>query len=75
MSDSIWAVIAGFVKCFNLPIDYVLYDISYANLNLYGAVIPSYRGKKEDGKSGQEEINADDPKNRDKIRQVLDSID
>lgn len=41
---------------------------------LYGAVIPSYRGNR-DGKSEQEEINADDPKNRDKIRQVLDSID
>lgn len=39
---------------------------------LYGAVIPSYRDGK---KSEQEEINADDPKNRDKIRQVLDSID
>lgn len=45
-------------------------------MNLYGAVIPSYRNRdKEDGKSGQEKINADDPKNRDKIRQVLDSID
>lgn len=42
---------------------------------LYGAVIPSYRGNRDGKKSEQEEINADDPKNRDKIRQVLDSID
>ncbi len=42
---------------------------------LYGAVIPSYRNKKDEDGKKQEVINADDPSNRDKIRQVLDSID
>lgn len=42
---------------------------------LYGAVIPSYRNKKDEDVKKQEVINADDPSNRDKIRQVLDSID
>lgn len=42
---------------------------------LYGAVIPSYRGNRDKEKSEQEVINADDPSNRDKIREVLDSID
>lgn len=76
MNDSVWAVIAGIVKAYNLPIDYVLYDLSYTNLVMYGAVIPSSRG----GRSTEEwkekgVINADDPKNRDKVRQYLDSIE
>jgi len=44
---------------------------------MYGAVIPSSRGGQEakDGKDGEKEvINADDPKNRDRVRQYLDSI-
>lgn len=78
MNDSVWAVIAGIVKAYNLPIDYVLYDLSYTNLVMYGAVIPSSRGGRstEEGE-GEEKgvINADDPKNRDKVRQYLDSIE
>jgi hypothetical protein len=47
-----------------------LYDISYANIILYSSVIPSYGGKdKEEG--GNEEINADDPANADKINAAI----
>ena len=76
MNDSVWAVIAGIVKAYNLPIDYVLYDLSYTNLVMYGAVIPSSRGGRST-EEGEEKgvINADDPKNRDKVRQYLDSIE
>lgn len=68
---------AGFVRGYNLPIEYVLYDLSYANMILYSAVIPSYksRDKKDgDGKKKQDEIRADDPANRDKVRKFLDEI-
>ena len=77
MSDSIWAVIAGTVKAYNLPINYVLYEMSYPNIILYGAVLPSYSSKKKDKKdSGKQDIiKVDDPKNREKVRKILDSID
>jgi hypothetical protein len=39
------------VKGFNLPIDYVLYDMSYANMIMYGSVLPSYNNKKEETKN------------------------
>ena len=79
LSDSIWAIIAGFVRGYNLPIEYVLYELSYANMILYSAVIPSYksRDKKDgggDGKKKQEEIKADDPSNKEKVRKFLDEI-
>ena len=68
-------MVAGTVKAFNLPIDYVLYDMSYANVILYGATIPSLKSGKDKGKEKQEVIRADDPKNRDKVRQFLESIE
>lgn len=61
-----------------MPIDYVLYDMSYANMVLYGAVLPSYHAKdKGAGGTGkkQEVIKADDPKNKEKVRQFFDNID
>lgn len=68
---------AGIVKAYSLPLDYVLYDMSYVNMVMYGAVIPSYNGKhrKGGGKGGQERIKADDPRNRAKVRKLLDSFD
>lgn len=46
--------------------------MSYANMIMYGSVLPSYNNKPvtKDGK--QEVINADDPKNIDKINQFGD---
>lgn len=77
-NDSIWAVVAGTVKAYNLPIDYVLYDMSYVNMIMYGAVLPSYRSRKDGDKgrnAGQDIIRADDPANRDRVRRFLDSIE
>lgn len=58
---------AGFVKSFNQPIEYVLYDLSYANLLMYNSVLPSYdfdsdkkKKKKDKGKS----YNMDDKANK-----------
>lgn len=65
------------VKAFNLPIDYVFYELSYANLTLYGASLPSYKSPKDKKDKGdqQENIDAGDPKNKEKVRAFLDSID
>lgn len=48
--------------------------MSYANMIMYGAVLPSYKSSKKNtpGKADDNErINADDPRNRDKVRQIL----
>lgn len=63
---------AGTVKAFKLPIDYVLYDMSYQNIVMYSACLPSYSAKKK-GKSKDrgEVIDADDKRNMDKVREIL----
>jgi hypothetical protein len=61
------------VKGYNLSIDYVLYEMSYANMIMYGSVLPSYgdKNKGADKDNDNEVINADDPKNRDKVRSIM----
>lgn len=51
--------------------------MSYTNLTLYGASLPSYKSPEDKkGKEGEHEsIDAGDPKNKDKVRAFLDSID
>lgn len=51
--------------------------MSYVNMIMYGAVLPSYKSKKksEAGKQEQEVIKADDPKNRERVRQFLENIE
>lgn len=68
-------MIAGISKTYNLPFEYVLYELSYANLSLYGAVIPSYNPKDKRGKGEQETIMVDDPGNREKVARIFDSFD
>ena len=49
-----------------MTFDYVLYDMSYANVMLYSAVIPEFKSKiKGKGDKNETVINADDPRNRD----------
>jgi len=38
---------------------------------MYNAVIPSYDLDAESGKKNEEVINADDPKNREKVSKIL----
>ncbi len=69
---------AGTAKAFGLPIEYVLYDMSYANLILYGASLPTYSSKKDKSKGrGRDEeiIRADDPRNNDRVQAFLDASD
>ena len=45
---------------------------------MYGAVLPSYKSKKDGNntdKPKQDVIKADDPNNRDKVEEFLDSIE
>ncbi len=60
------------VRAYNFTIEYVLYDLSYANMIMYSAVIPSYKSRKDKTADEEEVIDANDPKNRDRIDQLLD---
>lgn len=56
----------------------MLYDLSYVNMIMYGAVLPQYKSHSKDGKQGgkrEEVIKADDPANRDRVREILEAID
>lgn len=57
---------AGVAKGYTLTPDYVLYEMSHANTILYSSVLPSYDDIKE-----KDRINADDPKNRERVKKTL----
>lgn len=57
------------VKAYGCTIDYVLHDISFANVLLYNAVLPSYDSNRQDSKN--DVINASDPKNKEAVHKVL----
>ncbi len=56
-----------------MSFDYALHQISYENFLLYSAAIPSYGGKKKTNKEGKsnEVIKADDPKNKDLVKAII----
>ena len=62
------------VKVFNLTPSHVLYEMSYANLILYSASLPSY--KKPDRQSGEgaedKAFNGDDPDQQAEIDKLFD---
>lgn len=65
-------MIAGVVKGFGFTIDYALNGISYANLTLLSATLP------DDGSTAKNDdndgiIDASDPCNRNRVRQILQS--
>lgn len=69
-------MVAGVAKAYGLTPDYVLYEMSYTNVIMYGAVLPSYRnGSKGNQQDAQKIIKADDPRNSSKVRQFLDNIE
>ena len=55
--------------------------MSYANMVMYGAVLPSYKkGSDKDTKHGnrltrQKHIKVDDPTNRDKVNKIMKQFD
>lgn len=62
-----------------MPLDYVLYDISYANIVMLGATLPSIKkqrnGATAAGAAGQDVIDAEDPKNRERVKKFFSSVD
>jgi hypothetical protein len=46
-------------------------DMSYVNMIMYSSILPSYDSGKKKDKNREETINADDPKNRERVKQIL----
>ncbi len=66
------------VKAFNLSIDYILYEMSYANMRLYSASLPIFRKPKDQsgkGKGDDRVINGDDPAMQAEINKLFDESD
>lgn len=70
-----WAIVAGLSKAYCLTFDYVLYDMSYANVVMYSAVLPSYKTDKDGKKSdtGQKVLRADDPSNKAEVQKFFET--
>ena len=67
---------AGTVKGYNLTMEYVLYDMSYTNLIMYGAVIPSHKREKgEKDRDEQDVVNVDDPRNRERVKEIFNQFE
>nr|DAU88906.1 MAG TPA: hypothetical protein [Caudoviricetes sp.] len=49
--------------------------MSYANVIMYSAVLPSYNSKKKDGAANQKVIKADDPRNKEEVRKFFETCD
>ena len=51
--------------------------MSYANVIMYGAVLPSYRkpGSQDKEEEKQDIVKADDPDNKERVRQFLEQIE
>lgn len=56
-----------------MPFDYVLYKMSFANIRMYNAVLPTLpkNKKKDEIQKGNDVINGDDPANQDMIRNAM----
>lgn len=60
----------------------VLYDLSYVNVIMYGATLPSYEASRQDrerrrkgGADDGEVIKADDPGNRERVRKMIEGFE
>jgi hypothetical protein len=67
----VWAMVAAFVKNFNVTFEFALYGISYENILLYSETLPSYSSKKDGKKSDEKVFNADDPKDKEAFDKLL----
>lgn len=73
-----WAIVAGSAKGFRMTFEQVLHEVSYANLIMMGATLPSYSNEKEKMKNKggrQDVIKADDPRNKERVRAFFNSIE
>ena len=58
-------------KAYNLTFDYILYKMSFANVRLYNAVLPSFSAKKDGKKDPGIILNGDDPNNQDAVNNAI----
>ena len=55
--------------------------MSYVNTLMYGSVLPSYdpdrskKGRNGKNRQSQDVIKADDPKNRERVRKIMEQFD
>lgn len=64
-------MIAGAVKYFRFPFEYVLHELSYTNLVMLSATIPDYGSDRDKKGGGGPVINGDDPSNNALIMKAL----
>ena len=69
-NDSIWAAVGSCGKWYRVDFDYVLYNLSYANFILYGAVIPSC----DERNSNEDVIDSRDPRNKERLEILFDKM-
>ena len=61
------------MKGFGMTVEQALYDISYANIIMYGATLPSYSSKKG-GSLNEKNIDASDPKNKQRVIEAITQL-
>lgn len=71
---------AGMVKAFNLSFEYVLYRMSYPNVILYSATLPTYNADHDQPgrrgyNSGEQALDITHPDTQNKIDKFIDSLD
>lgn len=62
-NDSIWSVIYCTAKNLGVSPDYVLNDLSYINMLMYGYATPEYDYNKKDEKDWDDRLDANNPDN------------
>lgn len=50
-------MVGGVAKAYGWTPDYVLYELSYTNMIMYSAVLPTGSGSKKDKKEGKRKMN------------------
>lgn len=65
---------AGMAKALGVTPDYVLHEMTWANMALYSAALPTYGGTRDKAK-GQEVIKADDPRNNERVRRLIETFE
>lgn len=61
---------AGVAKAFNLRFTEVIYGVSYANVVLYTSTLPTYDSEEKT----DDEINMNDPKNKDRVSELINTF-
>nr|DAK79877.1 MAG TPA: hypothetical protein [Caudoviricetes sp.] len=59
------------VKGFGMPVEQVLYELSYANIVLLSSTLPSYDRERGEGKEEEKTLDMSDPEDQDKIDELL----